>query len=232
MLANFDPAEERSTRREIIYLLRTAGPLTVSALSERLGITHVAVRRHLTALERDDLVTSTLLRQPMGRPTRLYSLTEAADDLFPKKYGSLSVEMLDFLAEKEPDQRLVDEFFARRWQRLTEKYGPQVTRGADVRERVARLAELQAANGYLATWERGQEPGELVLREFNCPLHAVSRKYPQACDHELAFFKAVLGTDQVERVQCIANGEPACQYRIRSPHPVGEECGEGAQKTG
>ncbi|BDG61619.1 MarR family transcriptional regulator [Caldinitratiruptor microaerophilus] len=218
MVSNVEPSEDRSTRREIIYLLRTAGPLTVSELGERLGITHVAVRRHLTALERDDLVTSTLMRQPMGRPTRLYSLTEAADDLFPKKYSTLAVEMVDFMAEQAPDQRMVDEFFARRWERLTENYGPQVTRGKDVRERVARLAELQAANGYLASWEKGDGPGEFVLREFNCPVHAVSRKYPQACKHELKFFKTVLGTDQVERVECIADGQPACKYVIRTPH--------------
>lgn len=209
------PSREPSTRTEIITLLRTAGPLTVAELGERLGITHVAVRRHLTALERDNLVTSRLARQPMGRPTRVYSLTEHAEDLFPKKYGALSLEILDFLAELDPEQRLVEEFFARRGREMTQRYGPYVASGRNLQERVALLTEVQTANGYLAGWERGTDPGVLELKEFNCPVHAVSRKYPHACRHELEFFKAVLGTDQVERVECIAEGGSCCRYRIR-----------------
>jgi predicted ArsR family transcriptional regulator len=206
--------EEMSTRREIIHLLRTAGPLTVGELVQRLGITHVAVRRHLTALERDGLITSVQERLPMGRPTRVYSLTEAADELFPKKYGALSLEILDFLHESDP--ALLDRFFAARGQSLVERYGPEVAEAPSLEERVARLTEIQMANGYLAHWEQGED-GSLILKEFNCPVHQVSRKYDQACQHELEFFKAVLGTEKIQRVECIAKGGGCCRYTI---HPA------------
>jgi predicted ArsR family transcriptional regulator len=203
--------EETSTRREIVNILRTGGPLTVGELGERLGITHVAVRRHLTSLERDGLVTSVQERLPMGRPTRVYSLTDSADDLFPKKYGALTLEILDFL--NEADEAMIDKFFEARGQNFVAKYGPEVTQGSDLEERVSRLADVQMANGYLSNWEKeGTE--ELVLKEFNCPVHQVSRKYPQACHHELEFFKTVLGTDNVERVECIAKGGSCCRYVI------------------
>lgn len=136
--------EDTSTRREIIHILRTVGPLTVGELGQRLGITHVAVRRHLTSLERDGLVTSVQERLPMGRPTRVYSLTEAADSLFPKKYGALTLELLDFMNQQ--DESLVEKFFANRGESLVEKYGPEVTAGASLEERVARLTEVQRAN--------------------------------------------------------------------------------------
>ncbi|MGE5672346.1 MAG: helix-turn-helix transcriptional regulator [Mycobacterium leprae] len=206
--------EETSTRREIVNILRTIGPLTVGELGERLGITHVAVRRHLTSLERDGLVASVQERLPMGRPTRVYSLTEAADELFPKKYGSLTLEMLDFLAQT--DEKLIEEFFELRGRRMIEKYGPAVTEGATLQERVNRLTEVQQANGYLANWE-GSNGENLTLREFNCPVHQVSRKYSHACHHELEFFKTVLGTDNVERVECIAEGGTCCRYAIGQP---------------
>lgn len=215
MATHPNPAREPSTRTEIITLLRTAGPLTVAELGERLGITHVAVRRHLTALERDNLVTSRLERQPMGRPTRVYSLTEQAEDLFPKKYGALSLEILDYLAEVGSDHSLVEGFFARRGQDMIRRFGPHVVAGRDLKERVALLTEVQTANGYLADWEEGAESGVLLLKEFNCPVHSVSRKYPHACHHELEFFKTVLRTARVERVECIAQGGSSCRYRIR-----------------
>lgn len=204
--------EETSTRREIINILRTVGPLTVGELGERLGITHVAVRRHLTSLERDGLVSSVQERLPMGRPTRVYSLTEAADSLFPKKYGAFTLELLDFMSQQGPE--MVESFFANRGGAMVEKYGPEVTAGSTLAERVARLTEVQQANGYLAEWERG-EGDSLVLKEFNCPVHQVSKKYPHACHHELEFFKTVLGTDQIERVECIAKGGQCCRYAIK-----------------
>lgn len=203
--------EETSTRREIIHILRTVGPLTVGELGDRLGITHVAVRRHLTSLERDGLVTSVQERLPMGRPTRVYSLTDAADELFPKKYGVFTLEILDFMSAAGDD--LVEQFFANRGKGLVDKYGPEISEGSSLQERVARLADIQMANGYLADWEKGE--GEaLVLKEFNCPVHQVSRKFPHACHHELEFFKTVLGTDKVERVECIAKGGNCCRYVI------------------
>lgn len=204
--------EDTSTRREIINILRTVGPLTVGELGERLGITHVAVRRHLTSLERDGLVSSVQERLPMGRPTRVYSLTEAADSLFPKKYGAFTLELLDFMSQQGAE--MVESFFAIRGEAMVNKYGPEVTAGSSLAERVARLTEVQQANGYLAEWEKG-DGDLLVLKEFNCPVHQVSKKYPHACHHELEFFKTVLGTDQVERVECIAKGGQSCRYTIK-----------------
>ncbi len=213
MSANPMPqSEDTSTRREIINILRTVGPLTVGELGERLGITHVAVRRHLTSLERDGLVTSVQERLPMGRPTRVYSLTEAADSLFPKKYGAFTLELLDFMSQQ--GEELVEAFFANRGTSMVDKYGPEVKAGQSLEERVARLTEVQQANGYLAEWEQGED-NLLVLKEFNCPVHQVSKKYPHACHHELEFFKTVLGTDQVERVECIAKGGQCCRYAIK-----------------
>lgn len=213
MPANAMPhQEDTSTRREIINILRTVGPLTVGDLGERLGITHVAVRRHLTSLERDGLVTSVQERLPMGRPTRVYSLTEAADSLFPKKYGAFTLELLDFMNQQ--GEEMVEGFFANRGKAMVERYGPEITSGTSLEERVVKLAEIQQANGYLAEWEKGEDD-LLVLKEFNCPVHQVSKKYEHACTHELEFFKTVLGTDQVERVECIAKGGQCCRYAIK-----------------
>lgn len=206
--------EEVSTRKEIISLLRVDGPLSVAELGGRLGITHVAVRRHLTALERDGLVTSKQERLPMGRPTRKYELTDMADELFPKKYGTLSLEMIDFLAAADPEHKLIDQFFAARRGRLVDRYSAHVGETPDLSDRVSRLTEVQTADGYLAQWEAGPD-GAFELKEFNCPVHVISRKYPYACIHELEFFKSVLGTDDVQRIECIAKGGNCCRYVIK-----------------
>jgi predicted ArsR family transcriptional regulator len=205
-----NPADS-STRREIIHILRTQGPLTVGALGQVLGITHVAVRRHLTSLERDGLVTSVQERLPMGRPTRVYSLSEAADELFPKKYGALTLELLDFIGQAGDD--MLEQFFASRGKGLVEKYGQEVAQSSALADRVAQLADVQMASGYLADWEKG-EGDTFILKEFNCPVHQVAKRFPHACHHEMEFFKTVLGTDKVQRVECIAKGGQCCRYVI------------------
>src|SRR6476659_10107281 len=48
----------RSTRRAIVKLLKTEGPLDSARLAERLGLTAMGVRQHLYALQRETLVTA------------------------------------------------------------------------------------------------------------------------------------------------------------------------------
>ena len=58
-----------STHQAITYHDEEEWPLSVGDMAKQLGITEMAVRRHLNNMERDGLVETTLVRQPMGRPS-------------------------------------------------------------------------------------------------------------------------------------------------------------------
>src|SRR5882724_4205809 len=71
-----------NTREQILELLQRSGSgLTADALAQKLGISAVAVRKHLAALARDNFVMTELERRPMGRPTYLYRPTATAQEL-------------------------------------------------------------------------------------------------------------------------------------------------------
>src|SRR5690606_36781011 len=142
--------EITSTRKHILYLLKTEGPMTVSDLAARLGISEMAVRRHLQALERDNLIQSRLLRQSMGRPTNQYDLTEHAENLFPKNYHTFALDILQDL-EKAEGSSAIDHLFQRREKRMTEEYR-SLFEGESLEERVRTLAELQDEKGYMVRW--------------------------------------------------------------------------------
>ncbi len=72
-----------ASQQEIVRLLRRQGDLTVEDLSRGMGISSVAVRQHLEMLEAEGLLTTRTERRPIGRPRRIYRLTDAADELFP-----------------------------------------------------------------------------------------------------------------------------------------------------
>ncbi|AFC28735.1 transcriptional regulator [Paenibacillus mucilaginosus 3016] len=110
--------EDGSTRKVIVTMLKTKGPLSAGEMAKQLGITEMAVRRHLHTLERDQLIEAKLVRQAMGRPAHLYSLTEHADDLFPKKYQHLAMDLLEEL-ELTAGADKVDFLFDRRKERLS-----------------------------------------------------------------------------------------------------------------
>ena len=74
---------ERKTRRAIVKLLKTEGPLDSARLAERLGLTTMAVRQHLYALQSENLVAHEERPVPLGRPTRFWSLRPSSPSSGP-----------------------------------------------------------------------------------------------------------------------------------------------------
>ncbi|MBB6735040.1 helix-turn-helix transcriptional regulator [Cohnella zeiphila] len=208
------PQQEKgtTTRRRLIELLRTTGGCGIAELSGELGLTEMGVRRHLHRLERDGIVRSLAVRQAMGRPSYRYTLTESADDLFPKNYPHLTLELLGELEELSGPET-VDRLFEGRRAKLEARYRDRM-RGKPLRERVAELAAIQNAGGYMAVWET-DPAGGYVLHERNCPIAQVANRYRQACSCEKALFAELLSAD-VERTECFADGGNRCTYAIRA----------------
>ncbi|NEW07616.1 transcriptional regulator [Paenibacillus sp. SYP-B3998] len=201
---------ETSTRKVILSMLKTEGPLSVHEISKQLGITEMAVRRHINSLEKDALLETKLVRQAMGRPTRMYSLSPLADELFPKKYSQLTLDLLGELLEDEGLEK-IDHLFERRQEKMELRYQSRM-KAISLEERVAELARIQNENGYMVEWSQGEE-GEFLLSEHNCPITQVANRFQQACKCELALFRNLLDAD-VERTECLAKGGSKCVYMI------------------
>jgi predicted ArsR family transcriptional regulator len=203
--------EGTSTRDQILHMLKVKGSLSVSDMAVELGITEMAVRRHLNTLERDNLIKSTLVRQAMGRPTNVYSLSQEADELFPRNYSHLTLDFLRDLKEMDGLGK-VEMLFRRREDRLEEAYRNHIQ--GDLQQRVATLAELQNEKGYMVEWEKDEETGSYRIKEYNCPISQVAREFNQACSCELSLFRRVLQAD-VEQTSCMAKGGDKCVFVIK-----------------
>lgn len=200
-----------STRETILHMLKTQGELSAKDITEQLGITTMAVRRHISTLEKDNLISSTLIRQPMGRPTSVYRLSEDAEHFFPKKYHAVALDLLSELSG-ESGPASVDRLFDRRKESLAKKYEPRM-QSKNFEEKVALLAEIQNENGYMADLVQ-QSQDEFILNEFNCPISQIANQYNHACTCELNLFQTLLGAE-VRRTECLANGDRKCSYHIR-----------------
>lgn len=200
-----------STRKQIMMMLKTEGALTVSEMAERLGVTEMAVRRHINTLERDRLIESKLLRQSMGRPTNQYFLTEKSEQFFPKQYAGFTMEILSDL-EKSHGSEIIEEVFKNRAKRILNTYLPKF-KGKNLQERIRMLADIQDKRGYMVKWEK-QEDGTFQFIEFNCPISMIASEYRHACKCEVNWFGELLDAE-VERIECKTDNGQNCVYLIR-----------------
>ena len=211
------PAAPRpETRERVLSLLLELGPSTTTALSDRLGLSAAAVRRHLDALLADGTVSA---REPRtravlrgrGRPARVWALTDAGHAAGPSAYDDLAATALRFLAE-QGGSAAVEAFAAARVDELEGRYRGTLA-GLPAAERPAALAAALSDDGYAAgTSEQGVG---LQLCQHHCPVSHVAREFPQLCDAETAAIGRLLGV-HVQRLATIAHGDGVCTTYIPS----------------
>ena len=203
-----------SSRQRLLLLLRKQPGVTVAQLAREMEISGMGVRRHLAALAADGLVEQTSrTRAGPGRPPAGWRLTAAGREMFPRRYDTLALELLDDLSSEELAGAL-----ARRNDKQVVQYEATVGPCGDLPEQVAEVARLRDLAGYQAEWAVGDD-GALVLTENNCAIHRVAEHHPAVCAMELSLLQRVLGPDvEVTRLAHAMAGDPVCAYCIR-PRP-------------
>jgi len=199
-----------STKQRILEHLRLR-KASAAELADELGLSKVAIYRHLEDLKRDGLVrVSTRSGQGRGRPLRLF---EAIDE--PTAYARMCREMLEQIEELYGPGAGVRVLRARYKKELeTWRKGFQ---GLALEERLERLADWLTERGYQA--QTRKDATGLVLEQHRCPQLALARDFQILCLIETEFFSELLGVPLV-REQTLASGDACCRYRIR-PEPGG-----------
>jgi len=194
-----------STRGRIITLLRRSSH-TVEEMAQALDLTHTAVRAHLAALERDGLVQQRSERRGSGKPSSVYDLAPAAEDLFPKSYGQLLDQLLEVLPgrmtpeEVETLLREVGRRMAAQW-----KIPP-----GELRVRLEAAVEVLNELGGLMERETGGET--LWIRGYRCPFAAVVLEHPEVCHLAETLVTELVGVPVQE--QCERTGPVPCRFVV------------------
>jgi predicted ArsR family transcriptional regulator len=212
------PAGERKTRRAIAKLLKTEGPINSAQLAKHLGLTPMAVRQHLYALQREGLVTAEERPVPIGRPAKFWRLTREADQFFPEAYAELSVALIDSVKDAFGDEGL-DRVLTSRCARQRTNYGKRIRPGDPLAKKLQELAKVRTEEGYMAEIKR-EGDGSYLLVENHCPICAAANVCQGFCSTELELFRSVLGPGvTVERAEHILSGDHRCVYRVKEDLP-------------
>lgn len=206
------PTEVR-TRRAIVHILKQAGAMDAAELSSRLGISAMAVRQHLYALQAERLVTYQEEARNMGRPAKLWQLTPAANRLFPDGYAELTLSFIQSVVEAFGEAGL-ERLLEIRARQQIEAYGLQMAGQESIEQRLQILAEIRTDEGYMAEVQP-QADGSFLLAENHCPICAAATACTGLCSKELEVFQSALGEDAVvERTEHIVAGARRCAYQV------------------
>jgi predicted ArsR family transcriptional regulator len=204
---------ERKTRRAIVKLLKTEGPIDSAQLARQLGVTTMAVRQHLYALQKEGLVSSEERSGPVGRPSKFWQLTREADRLFPDAYAELNVALIDALQDTFGAEGL-NRVLSARCARQRSDYAKRILPADPLEKKLNELAFVRTEEGYMAE-VRNEGDGRYLLVENHCPICAAANACQGFCTTELELFRSILGPGvKVERVEHIVSGDKRCAYRV------------------
>jgi len=201
-------------RRAVIQMLKTEGPMKAQAISDRLGVTAMAVRQHLYELTEQGMVSFEERRQGAGRPSKHWALTAAADKFFPDGHADLAVGLIHTVRSAFGEDG-IQQLIAVRTKTQKTAYSRALKDCSNIKERLDALADIRTGEGYMAE-VRTETGGDFYFLERHCPICAAAHACTGLCASELDVFQEVLGTDVVvERTDHILAGAPRCAYRVR-----------------
>lgn len=202
-----------NTAEQTLLLLKTRGPQTAQALAEILHLTSMGVRRQLESAEEKGLVTYADKPGKVGRPVRLWQLTELGHARFPDRHAVLTVDLIGQVRTLF-GEAAIDRLIDAREAASEAAYRAAVDPAAPLAQRAAALAVMREAEGYMAEAQVAND-GSVLLVENHCPICAAARACQNFCRSELDVFRRVLGPDvQVDRIEHQLAGARRCAYRI------------------
>lgn len=197
------------TKHRILERLRSKASCAHD-LASNLGISKVAVHRHLEALEREGLVRShTEKHEGRGRPKQVFV---AVDE--QAQYARMCDDILTHLRDLFGSEGVLG-VLSRRNAKLLGELAPQLE-GLPLEEKLARLSEFLSQQGYHA--HHYQEGEFWYLEQKSCPKLALSSQHGELCLAELEMYQKLLGVPIV-REERIAAGGKCCRYRIEGETP-------------
>jgi len=194
---------------ELLKAIQMRGRASVKELAADLGITPSAVRQHLNQLRDKKAIRAEQVREGVGRPYYVFSVTPQAHNLFQNDYGELAQLFLEEIASTQGGEAL-QRLLRRVSNRLAERYQDQMW-GQTLIERLNAWAELLDDKGVLAEIER--TPDGYILQEYGCPYQSVALKNRAICELERQVMTHLLEAD-VRRTQCALEGYHGCQFAV------------------
>lgn len=194
------------------------GDKTADQMAKTLGINVNAVRGHMDFLEQKRFVESHFEKIRVGRPRRMYAITDLGKELFPRRYDTLMITLLKVL--KARDEKFVNQTV----EELAKAFGREARaflmkdRDEVVEKQVfVGLEEILSQMGFKARLQGDGNNGQSRIIRTDCPIINVAKNDSHLiCEvFDTTFLKSALDSD-VSLTQTMAHGAKRCIHLIES----------------
>jgi len=206
-----EPTPRSATAQGLLTFLKRRPDASLSEVAVMLGVSKVAALSHLTRLESEGLIERSYQAGHVGRPRVLFRLTDRGTTLFPQAYTEMSLCALEFI-ERKLGRPAVAELLSQRAGEVADRNWSRLRAGS-LTARAGELAKIRTEGGYMAE-VAGRRRGSVELLEHNCPILALAKRFPEACETERRLFSSMLQADVVVSHRVVA-GDPVCRFLIR-----------------
>jgi predicted ArsR family transcriptional regulator len=218
------PQDKVKVKNRILNLLKIRGAQTAIEIGENLEVSPIAIRQHLQVLLAEGWVHYIEEARPVGRPVKLWQLTQQAINLFPDSHADLVVKLIEGVSlvfGVDGLSKLIHE----RTQAQLKSYTAKIT--AQLKDKnnqdnwrfiATLLADIRTQEGYMAEVIE-QADGKLLLVENHCSICTAAQNCSMLCTSELELFSSILGENvKIERTEHILQGDRRCAYLLQEHH--------------
>ena len=202
---------QKTTKERVLHTLLKNNYCTINQLADAVDINPISVRHHITRLEAEGLVNSKEERHGVGRPRRVYFLTESGRELFPTRYMRLTSRLLQQLKASMPEQ-MVNDLFSDIASDLVQEYAHSINLdGLRMEERLELVKDILTQEGFDIEWERREN--KYLIREVSCPYFHIGQDHPEVCRVDQTLISTMLQVP-AEKIRCVLNGDSHCTYVV------------------
>lgn len=208
--------------KELILNLLLEGSKTAGEIADKLKIQKSAIRTHLESLQAEQSVISYFKIERLGRPRKVYELTESGRELFPRKYDlilSLILQKIESTEGHEYIKKIVESIADNMAHGIHDKIKKS---SSSLEESVRILNSVSNEMGFMSSFHKEDDNNSsstysIVSR--NCIVHKIAIEHQDAiCHgfHDRLIQKSLDGkiNAKVELKECIALGDKHSRHII------------------
>lgn len=200
-----------STRNLVLKHLLNHQRSTINDLAKAVKINPISVRHHITRLEQEGMVDSAEERHGVGRPRRVYFLTETGMEHFPGRTIRLTNRILDELKGTLPAEQFSKIFSGMAAQAASDLPKQAELGKMSLDERLKVMKSWLNKEGFGVQVSRNEK--ELTIKETSCPYFYVGQSHSEVCSIDRMLIARALSVEP-ERTSCLLNGDSNCTYVI------------------
>lgn len=200
-----------NTRDFVLRTLLENQDISIKELAVKVDITPISVRHHIQKLHEGGLIKMKDVKQGVGRPKRVYNLTDKGMSYFPEGYITLSARLMSTLKNQMSNEQILSVF-----ENMAQDLIKTKLVGVDIDklsqdERIHWLTKILTDEGFGIEIIKGEK--DYKITPLSCPYISLIPDHHEICNFDLTIIQSLL-SGKAKKISCRSDGDSGCTYSV------------------